>query len=280
MSGPRSRAHLTVDSDSDVRILALSGEVGAEVIRQLDRSLADAIRSQPKAVIVDLGRVSFIDQTSLRVLVKAWRHATSRGVGFMLVRPGQHVWGLFALTGLDVQLPSCFSLGAALTAFGATNHPARPAGPPAAQRGRTRETVIGRDPETVFGYVASLEHATEWRPEDFEQVVKESPGPTALGSRYRYRTHRTRTHGEWIVDAILRPHWLRCTSPPTGVGRLGRVWGSEQYALIPQGDHTRLSVTLDVHFSGPIKLIEPLLAARMERRLEGQLKRLKDRVEA
>ena len=280
MSGLRRRAHLTIDSENGVRILALAGEVGADVIRRLDRALADAIHSKPKAVIVDLRQITFIDHTSLRVLVKAWRHATSRGVGFMLVRPGHGVWGLFVLTGLDVQLPSCFSLGDALVAFGAANPPTRRAGERAEQRGRTCETVIGRDPETVFGYVATLEHATEWRAEDFQEVVKESDGPIKLGSRYRYRTRRQLAHGEWIVDAILRPHWLRCTSPPTGVGRLGRVWGSEEYALIPHGDHTRLSVTLDVHFSGPIKLIEPLLAARMGRRLEGQLQRLKERVEA
>jgi anti-anti-sigma factor len=279
MSGLRKRATLRVETDRDIQVLCLTGEVSGSIVRALDRALADAIDGAGRAVIIDLRLVSFIDQTSLRVLVKAWRRATARRVGFMLIRPGRRVWALFALSGLDLQLPSCFSLADALIAFEArTTRPSslRRAGQP----GCVRAAVIERDLETVFRYVAALEHSTEWRPEDFSEVVKQSRGPTRHGTRYLYVTRRHGARGEWIVNGLLRPHWLRCESPPTRLWRLGRVWGSEEYALFAKGAETQLAVTLDVHFSGPIKLIRPYLTARMERRLEDQLTRLKHRVEA
>jgi hypothetical protein len=113
-----------------------------------------------------------------------------------------------------------------------------------------------------------LEHATEWRPEDFIEVIKQSRGPTQRGTRYQYVTRRHFARGEWVIDGLLRPHWLHCESPPARLGRLGHDWGSEEYALVANGAHTRLAVALDVHFSGPVRFIEPYLTARMERRLE------------
>jgi anti-anti-sigma factor len=279
MSGLRKRATLRVERDDDVQVLSLTGEVTGSVVRSLDRALADAIDGASRAVIVDLRQVSFVDQTSLRVLVKAWRRATTRQVGFMLIRPGTSVWTLFALSGLDLQLPSCFSLADALIAFEARTTPTsstRRGG----QQGCVREALIQRDLETVFRYVAELEHSTEWRPEDFSEVVKQSRGPTRHGTRYLYVTRRHGARGEWVVNGLLRPHWIRCESSPARLWRLGQVWGSEEYVLFAKGAETQLAVTLDVHFSGPIKLIRPYLKARMERRLEDQLTRLKQCVEA
>jgi anti-sigma B factor antagonist len=279
MSRSRKRAILRVEVEGDIQVLSLSGEVGGSVVRALDRALATAIDGSPRAVIVDLRQVSFIDHTSLRVLVKAWRRATARQVGFMLIRPGRTVWALFALSGLDLQLPSCFSRADALIAFKPrTTVPSsqRRAGQP----GCVREALIERDLDTVFRYVAALEHSTEWRPEDFSEVVKQSPGPTRHGTRYLYVTRRHGARGEWVVNGLLSPHWLRCESPPARLWRLGQVWGSEEYVLFAKGAATQLAVTLDVHFSGPIRLIRPYLKARMERRLVDQLTRLKQRVEA
>jgi anti-anti-sigma factor len=279
MSGLRKRATLRVEADGEIQVVSLAGEVGVSVIRALDRALDEAIKTARRAVIVDLRQVSFIDQTSLRVIVKAWRRATARDVGFMLIRPGSTVWTLFAVTGLDIQLPSCFSLADALIAFDARG--AAPVSlPHGGEPGCVKEAVIERDLETVFGYIAALEHSTEWRPEDFSEIVKQSDGPTRRGTRYRYVTRRHAASGEWVVDGLVRPHWLRCESPPARLGRLGQVWGSEEYSLVAVGSETRLAVKLDVHFSGPVSVLRPYLTARMRRRLEGQLARLKERVEA
>jgi hypothetical protein len=231
-------------------------------------------------VVVDLRRVSLLDKSSLQLLVNAWHEAILRDLGFMLVRPNQGVWTLFAWTGLDLQLPSSFSLSQALARLEPRSG-ARPGVEDAPKmESASREALIHRDPETVFDYLAELEHAAEWRSDDFAAVTRGSPGPAQAGTRYEYVTRRTNTHGELIVDGLVRPHWLRCTSPPTRVRRLGGVWGSEEYTLLSQDGGTRLIAKLDVHFSGPLKLAGPALSAAMGERLGLQLLRLKDQVEA
>jgi anti-anti-sigma factor len=280
VAGLRRRPKVLTDAQGSIQVVTLSGEVGADTVRELDRTLSTALESPYRAVVVDLRRVTFIDRTSLRVLVKGWRRATNGGVGFTLVRPERRVWRLFALAGLDLKLPSCSSLQAALLTFEAPARPVENAPAGGHPEGRSGEALIHSDPETVFNYLAELEHATEWRPEDFRTVTKETPGPTAAGSRYEYVTRWTGIRGEWIVDALVEPHWLRCTSPPTKVPLMGRVWGSEDYMLFAEGEETRISVTFDVHFGGPLRAAGPLLTATMGRRLKTQLRRLKQRVEA
>jgi anti-anti-sigma factor len=280
MAGLRRSPTLEIDAQGGVLVITPVGDLRGDAVRPLHRALWAGLTSANHAVVVDLRQVSFLDKSSLQVLANAWREALLRDVGFMLVRPEQGVWALFAWTGLDLQLPSCFSLSRALAKLAAQSGP-RPGVEDAPKvQSASREALICRDPETVFDYLAELEHAAEWRGDDFAAVTSELAGPARAGTRYRYVTRRTGTHGELIVDGLVRPHWLRCTSPPTRVRRLGGVWGSEEYVLFAQDGGTRLIANLEVHFSGPLRMAGPVLTGAMGARLGLQLLRLKNQVEA
>jgi anti-sigma B factor antagonist len=79
--------------------LSLEGELDLAGARPLEESLAAAEREQPARLIVDLGRLAFIDSTGLRLLLQADARARERGCE-LLLRPGEPaVQRVFEVTG-------------------------------------------------------------------------------------------------------------------------------------------------------------------------------------
>ncbi len=95
------RGALTISSvveDGTVRI-ALEGELDLAGARQMEESLAAAEREGPSRLIVDLGRLAFIDSTGLRLLLQADARAKEGGYELVL-RPGEPaVQRAFEVTG-------------------------------------------------------------------------------------------------------------------------------------------------------------------------------------
>jgi len=99
LTPPPGRLDVTVQRlDGDV-LLALEGELDLASVGELEERLAEAQESGPERIIVDLGRLSFIDSSGLRAIVQA--DATARAEGTVLVlRPGgESVQRVFQLTG-------------------------------------------------------------------------------------------------------------------------------------------------------------------------------------
>jgi anti-anti-sigma factor len=79
--------------------LSLEGELDLAGARRMEESLAAAERDAPARLIVDLGRLQFIDSTGLRLLLQADARAKERGCELVL-RPGQPaVQRVFEVTG-------------------------------------------------------------------------------------------------------------------------------------------------------------------------------------
>ncbi len=79
--------------------IALEGELDLAGARQLEESLAAAERENPARMVVDLGRLQFIDSTGLRLLLQADARARERGCELVL-RPGEPaVQRAFEVTG-------------------------------------------------------------------------------------------------------------------------------------------------------------------------------------
>jgi anti-sigma B factor antagonist len=79
--------------------LALEGELDLAAARQMEESLAAAERESPARLIVDLGRLAFIDSTGLRLLLQADARAREHGYE-LLLRPGEPaVQRVFEVTG-------------------------------------------------------------------------------------------------------------------------------------------------------------------------------------
>lgn len=101
MSDPSPLGGLTISSavqDGTVS-LSLEGELDLAGARQMEESLAAVERESPSRVIVDLGRLVFIDSTGLRLLLQADSRAREHGYELVL-RPGApDVQRVFEVTG-------------------------------------------------------------------------------------------------------------------------------------------------------------------------------------
>jgi anti-anti-sigma factor len=95
-------------------IVALDGEFDLSNCADFERHLLEASGPAPTDILVDLRGVSFVDSTTIQVLVRGLMRAKERGTGFALIRPNALVWRVFVLTGLSTLFLSYSSLHEAL----------------------------------------------------------------------------------------------------------------------------------------------------------------------
>jgi len=100
-------------------LATVAGEVDIATVSQLQQRLA-APAASGWPLIVDLDRVTFIDASGLRVLANAASRAAAHRASLHAVCARHQVRRLFAITGLDRQIPlartvaeACQNLGAA-----------------------------------------------------------------------------------------------------------------------------------------------------------------------
>ena len=105
-------------------VITVAGEVDIATAPQLGHHLA-ALAGSGRPVIADLDQVSFIDAAGLRVLSAAARQAAAAGGSLHVVSGRYQVRRVFALTGLDRQIPLARTLAGALAGL----HAARETGP-------------------------------------------------------------------------------------------------------------------------------------------------------
>jgi anti-sigma B factor antagonist len=126
-------------------VITVAGEVDIATAPQLGQHLA-ALAGSGRPVIADLDQVSFLDAAGLRVLAAAARQAAAVGGSLHVVSARYQVRRVFALTGMDRQIPLARTLAGALAGLpaGRETGPARenpaggprpPAGVPALGRG-------------------------------------------------------------------------------------------------------------------------------------------------
>jgi anti-sigma B factor antagonist len=90
----------TVVRADDTVTVALHGEVDVLTVDQVRRTLTDALAERPKAVVVDLTRLTFIDSTGLGALVFGFQRARDADVAFRLAHPSPAVHQILVLSGL------------------------------------------------------------------------------------------------------------------------------------------------------------------------------------
>src|SRR3954470_4230285 len=91
-------------------IIALDGEFDLTNSADIEQRLSAASGPEPADILVDLRGVSFVDTTTLHVLVRGLARANERGTGFALIRPNPLVWKVFVLTGLSTRFLNYSSL--------------------------------------------------------------------------------------------------------------------------------------------------------------------------
>jgi anti-sigma B factor antagonist len=109
-------------------VVALVGEHDAYSAERLDNEL-NVLLEEGQRIVVDLRDTTFIDSTTLSVLLGARRRAEQSSLGFALLLPDQHhtqVHQILELTGLGPTFAIFGKLDAALAAVRAGRVDARP----------------------------------------------------------------------------------------------------------------------------------------------------------
>lgn len=98
MPGP-GRLKIARMVDNGTISLALEGELDLAGAPDMEASLVAVERDEPTRLVIDLGRLQFIDSTGLRLLLQADARAKEQGYELVL-RPGaQAVQRVFEVTG-------------------------------------------------------------------------------------------------------------------------------------------------------------------------------------
>jgi anti-anti-sigma factor len=96
---PPGRLSITVDMGESEVLLALDGELDLASVGELEQRLAGAQAHAPTRLVVDLGRLAFIDSSGLRAIIQADAQARAQGTDLVLRPGGPSIQRVFELTG-------------------------------------------------------------------------------------------------------------------------------------------------------------------------------------
>jgi anti-sigma B factor antagonist len=104
-------------ADEQTEVLVLDGAFDLVTAPKFEQAIDDAVNSGRRNLVLDLRRVSFLDGTMLRALVRSWARLLGNDRRFALVRPNPLVWRTFVLTGLSRGLPTFGGVAEAVESF-------------------------------------------------------------------------------------------------------------------------------------------------------------------
>jgi anti-sigma B factor antagonist len=91
----------TQDLGEGLYVISLSGEVDLYTAPEFKQELLDAINNGAKEVVVDFSRTTFIDSTTLGVLVGGVKRLRTNDGQLSLVCSDRNITKIFEITGLD-----------------------------------------------------------------------------------------------------------------------------------------------------------------------------------
>jgi anti-sigma B factor antagonist len=103
--------------DGQTHVIELGGEVDLYTAPEFKEKLVQIIESGKKNVVVDLSKATFIDSTTLGVLVGGVKRLRPQGGSLTLVCTDQNICKIFEITGLDRVFDIHDSRDKALEAF-------------------------------------------------------------------------------------------------------------------------------------------------------------------
>ena len=100
--------------DAETHVIKLGGEVDLYTAPEFKERMVQVIEDGKKRVVVDLSEATFIDSTTLGVLVGGIKRLRPSGGSLALVCTDQNIRKIFEITGLDRVFPIHDSREAAL----------------------------------------------------------------------------------------------------------------------------------------------------------------------
>ena len=105
--GFRKAIHLNVETEIGEGILTarVCGRIDGKRAPEFEAALKEILDGADRAIVVDLGGVTFIGSTGLRTLLNAATVLRERGTGFAVCCPSGPLRGIFRLSGMDRVIP-------------------------------------------------------------------------------------------------------------------------------------------------------------------------------
>ena len=100
-----SQLNVGTEMEGDTLTVKVSGRIDSKRAPEFDTVLRATIAAKDRAIIVDLGGVTFVGSAGLRTLLTAATVLRERGTGFAVCCPSNPIRGLFKLSGLDRVIP-------------------------------------------------------------------------------------------------------------------------------------------------------------------------------
>ncbi len=104
--------------DADTHVIELGGEVDLYTAPEFKERMVELIDAGKKQIVVDLSGATFIDSTTLGVLVGGVKRLRPSGGALALVCTDQNIAKIFEITGLDRVFPIHASRDEALGSLG------------------------------------------------------------------------------------------------------------------------------------------------------------------
>jgi anti-sigma B factor antagonist len=95
----------TEQLDGDAYVISLSGEVDLYTAPDFKQTLLEVIGQGGKDVVIDFSNTTFIDSTTLGVLVGGVKRLRPNGGQLSLVCADRNITKIFEITGLDKVFP-------------------------------------------------------------------------------------------------------------------------------------------------------------------------------
>jgi len=105
----------------DAYVISLAGEVDLYTAPEFKERLLEVVGQGGKAVVVDFTNTTFIDSTTLGVLVGGVKRLRPNGGQLTLVCSDRNITKIFEITGLDKVFPIYTSREEAVARLGATD---------------------------------------------------------------------------------------------------------------------------------------------------------------
>ncbi len=106
--GSRSQVNFQINDeaiDDETHVIELGGEVDLYTAPEFKERMVQVIEDGKKQVVVDLSSATFIDSTTLGVLVGGVKRLRPSGGTLSLVCSDQNIVKIFEITGLDRVFP-------------------------------------------------------------------------------------------------------------------------------------------------------------------------------
>jgi anti-sigma B factor antagonist len=100
--------------DDDTHVIAVTGEIDLFTAPEFKQRMSELIDAGSSRLVVDLTETTFIDSSSLGVLIGAHRRLKLRGGSLLVVCDGEAIAKTFKITGLDGVFTLASSVDAAL----------------------------------------------------------------------------------------------------------------------------------------------------------------------